>query len=107
MDPARADGVTCLPLVEEMLDGLIELVELLCQDRLNDVEVDSKVLVRDEVPESDDPNPGNLRSTVERLLGELTRRLTDNNEVVSERRRWSCDRIRRQRCDLGSSRSPR
>jgi len=39
-----------LAIVEETLGGLVELIELLRQDRLNDLKVDSKVFVSDEIP---------------------------------------------------------
>jgi hypothetical protein len=42
-------------LLEKAFHSLVELVQLLRQDRLDDLEVDSEVLVSDQISESHDP----------------------------------------------------
>jgi hypothetical protein len=70
--------------LEKAFHSFVELVQLLRQDRLDDLEVDSEVLVSDQISESHDPYPGNLRSRVACLLGELRGRFADDNAVVQD-----------------------
>src|SRR5437588_7732323 len=69
-------------VVDEAFGRLVELVELFLDNRLDHVEVDSKVLVCDQIAESDDLRPRDLRSKGASVVRDLCGRLADDDEVV-------------------------
>lgn len=72
-------------LVHQALGSRVQLIELLGDDRSDHLEVDTEVLVRDQVAEADDLRPRDLRSASAGLLGDLCCSFTDHDEVVEDR----------------------
>ena len=71
-----------LVVLEEAFGSLVQMGELFLDDRPDHVEVDSKVLVCDQIAESDDLPPRDLGSKGPSVVGDLCRRLADDDEVV-------------------------
>ena len=69
-------------MVDEAFGRLVELIEPFLDDRPDHVEVDSKILVCDQIAESDDLRPRDLRTKGASVVGDLCRRLADDDEVV-------------------------
>lgn len=82
IEPARGSRRRGLVVHEEAFSGLVQLGKLFLDDRPDHIEVDSKVLVCDQVAESDDLRPRDLWSKGASVVGDLCRGLAYDDKVV-------------------------
>ena len=83
-------------LGEELVDGSFEVWEFMLNDVPDNFGVDAKVLMDQDVSESRDLCPLNIRCAGTNIFGDLFRRFTDNLEIPYDR--VECFIVLKERC---------